>query len=104
MCTKSYGFDEATVQITRTDGTKLAIFDVSRTTECRWICVGNKNWVLLTVFDDTRAMLKFVAKEQIYNATIPNEDGWLDDQAGIDGFDTWTEFVDNEQHSDEGAT
>lgn len=93
MNTKEYGFNEATVQVIKEDGEKIAIFDVSPTIECRWIGLSNKSWKILTVFPSTREMLKFLAKEQINGATIPNEDRWLDEQAGMDGFDTWAEFV-----------
>jgi hypothetical protein len=103
MSTKNYGFDEATIQITRDDGVKLAIFDVSPTVECRWISISNKDFSLLTVFGSTREMLKFVAQEQISGATIPNEDGWLDEQAGMDGFDTWSEFVDDMRYENAGV-
>ena len=90
---RTYSFDEAMVQITHSDGETIAIFDVSPTIECRWIAVHNKSYSLLEVFGDTREMLNFVAREQIKGATVPNEDGWLDDQAGMDGFDTWDEYI-----------
>lgn len=90
---KNYGFDEAVVQVLRADGTKLAIFDVSPTIECRWIAISSNDMYLLEVFGSTREMLQFVAREQIGCATVPNEDGWLDEQAGMDGFDTWEQFL-----------
>lgn len=90
---KEYGIDEAMVQIQKADGSTLGIFDVSPTIECRWIAISSQAWSLLTVFGDTREMLKFVAREQIAGATVPNTDGWLDEQAGMDGFDTWAQYV-----------
>ena len=101
MTTKNYGFDEATVQITRDDGVNMAIFDVSPTTECRWVSISNTAWWLLTVFGSTREMLRFVAHEQINGATVSNPDRWLDEQVSMDGFDTWVEFVDNERFENE---
>lgn len=98
---KNYGFSEAVVQITYPNGYTLAIFDVSPTIECRWIAIANQQWSLLEVFSSTREMLKFVAREEINGATVPNTDGWLDEQAGMDGFDTWAEFVNDEREETE---
>jgi hypothetical protein len=95
MSTKNYSFDESVVQISREDGRKIAIFDVSPTIECRWIGVSNNEVYLLTVFGDTREMLQFVAREQNNGATI-FDDGFLDEQAQHEGFDRWAEYVADE--------
>lgn len=90
---KSYGYFDADVNLHKPNGAELAIFDVSATIECRWIAVGVRTSDILTVLGSTREMLDFVANEQSNGAKVVFGSEFLDKQAGMDGFDTWAEYV-----------
>lgn len=89
---KQYSYDEAQVNITTIDKENIAIFDVSRTTECRWIAISDKSWALLEIFKNTNEMLEYVARKDNQDAEITTIDHWLDDQAMQCGYDSWQDM------------
>jgi hypothetical protein len=98
---KNYGFDEAEVRITKVDGTKLAIFDVSRTVECQFVAISSNSVYLLETFSSVRDTLEFIARKEIKGATVEADEGVLDNLAQMVGFETWSELVSDERGENE---
>jgi hypothetical protein len=94
---KNYGFDEAEVRITKADGTKLAIFDVSRTVECQFVAISSNAVYLLETFSGVRDVTEFIARKEIKGATVEADEGMLDNLAQMVGFETWSELVSDER-------